>query len=154
MRVISEYENPFICKIEWSGNTQDYETFPRTHTVSFPRGQQIKGSSAGQALDPVVTNPEELLAAALGTCLMLTFLAVCSKAKMNVLSYVDQPAATVELVERRSRVTRIALKPHVLIEGPIDRERLDVAMQKAHANCIISLSVRSEVTIEPTFKSA
>ncbi len=151
---MSEHSAPYICKIEWSGNTQDYETFPRTHTVSFPRGQQIKGSAAGLVQDPVVTNPEELLAAALGTCLMLTFLAVCSKAKMNVVSYVDQPAATVELVERRNRVTRIALRPHVLLEGPVDRERLDVAMQKAHANCIISLSIKSDVTIEPVFQSA
>ena len=150
---MSEYDRPFVCTIEWAGNTQDYDSFPRTHTVSFPRGQQIKGSSAGQRLDPVVTNPEELLAAALGTCLMLTFLAVCSKGKMNVLSYVDHPAATVELVDRRLRVTRILLRPEVTLEGDMDRERLDVAMQKAHGNCIISLSVKSEVLIEPVFHS-
>jgi organic hydroperoxide reductase OsmC/OhrA len=151
---MSEYDKPFVCRIEWSGNTQDYETFPRTHTVSFPRGQKIRGSSAGQILDPVVTNPEELLAAALGTCLMVTFLAVCSKSRINVLSYVDQPEATVELMERRYRVTKIALKPEVTLEGQVDRERLDTAIQKAHGNCIISLSVKSDVTIEPTFQSA
>jgi organic hydroperoxide reductase OsmC/OhrA len=151
---MSEYSSPFTCRIEWSGNTQDYDTFPRTHTVSFPRGQQIRGSSAGQALDPVVTNPQELLAAALGTCLMLTFLAVCSKGRINVLSYVDQPTATVELIEHRNRVTRITLRPRVTIDGPADHERLEVAMQKAHGNCIVSLSVKSEVTIEPMFLSA
>ena len=147
------YSKPFVCTIEWSGNTKDYDTFSRVHTVSFPRGQTLKGSSAGLAQDPVVTNPEELLAAALGTCLMLTFLAVCSKGKINVLSYVDHPEATVELVERRFRVTKIVLKPTVVIEGTVDADRLNLAMQKAHGNCIVSLSVRSEVLIEPTFQT-
>ena len=151
---MDEFSKPFVCTIEWAGNTQDYDSFPRVHTVSFPRGQKIKGSAAGHVQDPVVTNPEELLAAALGTCLMLTFLAVCSREKINVLSYVDHPEATVELIERRLRVTKIVLKPLVIIDGAVERERLDVAMQKAHGNCIVSLSVKSEVLIEPTFQSA
>ena len=147
-----EYANPFICRIEWSGDTLDYESFPRTHEVTFPRGQKILGSSAGQALNPVVTNPEELLAAALGTCLMLTFLAVCSRARINVLSYVDTPAATVELVERRFRFTKIVLKPKVTILGEVELERLSTAFEKAHGNCIVSLSTKSEVVIEPEFR--
>jgi organic hydroperoxide reductase OsmC/OhrA len=148
------YSKPFVCTIEWTGNTVDYDHFPRTHEVIFPLGQRLKTSSAGQIQDPVVTNPEELMAAALGTCLMLTFLAVCSKARINVVSYKDHPAATVEFVERRFRVTRVDLKPEVIIDGPVDAERLKIAMEKAHGNCIVSLSTKSEVIIEPVFKSA
>ena len=147
------YAHPFSCTIEWSGNTIDYESFPRTHEVTFPRGQRLRGSSAGQVASPAVTNPEELLAAALGTCIMLTFLAVCSKAKMNVVTYRDRPEATVELVERRMRVTRIVLRPEVTVEGQVEPERMKTAMEKAHGNCIISLSTKSEVLIEPIFRS-
>jgi hypothetical protein len=127
------YSKPFVCTIEWTGNTVDYDHFPRTHEVIFPLGQRLKTSSA---------------------CLMLTFLAVCSKARINVVSYKDHPAATVEFVERRFRVTRVDLKPEVIIDGPVDAERLKIAMEKAHGNCIVSLSTKSEVIIEPVFKSA
>lgn len=149
-----EYENPFTCTIAWSGNTIDYDNFPRTHEVTFPRGQRLLGSAAGHAQNPVVTNPEELLAAALGTCLMLTFLAVCSRAKINVFSYTDHPEATVELVERRFRVTKILLKPEVTVEGQVPADQLRTAIEKAHGNCIVSLSTKSEVIIQPTFHTA
>lgn len=149
-----EYLNPFTCAIEWSGDTTDYDTFPRTHQVKFPRGQKINGSTPGQAYDATVTNPEELLAAALGTCMMLTFLAVCSRAKINVVSYKDHPQAIVELEERRLRVTRIILEPEVSVQSPAEREWLHTAMEKAHGNCIVALSVRSEVLIRPVFQTA
>jgi organic hydroperoxide reductase OsmC/OhrA len=149
-----EFDKPFTCTLEWAGNTIDYDNFPRTHEVTFPRGQRLMGSSAGQVQNPVVTNPEELLAAALGTCLMLTFLAVCSRGKINVVSYVDHPEATVELVERRFRVTKIVLRPEVTVEGEVLTQRLQTAIEKAHGNCIVSLSTRSEVLIQPVFRSA
>ena len=148
------YANPFRCTIRWKGNTVDYDSFPRIHEVTFPQGQVLKGSSAAQMHHPVVTNPEELLAAALGTCMMLTFLAVCSKVKVNVVSYTDEPEATVELIERRHRVTRIVLHPEVVVVGTPDEALLKTAMDKAHGNCIISLSTKADVHIEPVFRSA
>ncbi len=147
-----EYDKPFTCTVEWSGDTVDYDNFSRTHQVTFPRGQKLIESSAGQALDPTVTNPEELFAASLGTCLMLTFLAVCSRGRINVRSYVDNPEAIVEFVDRRNRVTKVILHPEITVEGEVPVDRLNTAFEKAHGNCIISVSTKAEVIMKPVFR--
>jgi len=71
-----------------------------------------------------------------------------------VVSYVDHPEATVELVERRFRVTKIVLRPEVTVKGEVLTDRLQTAIEKAHGNCIVSLSTKSEVLIQPVFRSA
>jgi organic hydroperoxide reductase OsmC/OhrA len=120
----------------------------------MPAGLQLKSGGAHMAQDPTQTNPEELFAAAVASCMMMTILAVFSRSKIVVTSYEDHPEALLELVERRYKVTKVTLKPRIVLEGPIDKEKFDNLIQKSHANCFVSLSVKSEVVVEPTFISA
>ncbi len=144
------------CSLHWSGDTVDYDSFARSHIVHFPRGQSVATSTYREPEEHPAkpTNPEELLAAALGSCLMLTFLAVASKSKINVLDYEDHPEALLELVDRRMRVTRITLRPVVTLSAQISPEHTEALFSKAHANCYISNSIQSAVEIHPTIKLA
>jgi organic hydroperoxide reductase OsmC/OhrA len=143
----------FRCTIRWQGaNNTDYETFGRTHEVTLPAGQSIIGGAAHNIQHPEQTNPEELFAAAVGTCMMMTILAVFSIAKIPVLAYEDQVEALLEKVERRWWVAKVILRPRISLGGHYEREKLDNLIAKSHANCFVSLSVKSEIVVEPTFE--
>lgn len=143
------------CSIRWEGDTVDYSTFPRFYDISMETGQKIlAGPANASAAEAGRTNPEELFAASVGTCMMLTILAVCSKSRINVVAYEDRCEAQLEFIERRFRITKVTLRPTITIDGDIDRQKLDTLMQKAHANCFINLSVKSEVVIEPIYRKA
>jgi organic hydroperoxide reductase OsmC/OhrA len=139
------------CTIDWTGDNREYETFSRVMNVGFPAGVQIRAGGAHKIQDPLQTNPEELFAAAVGACMMMTILAVFSKAQIPVVSYEDQPEALLEFADRRFRVTRVTLRPRIVLKASADEARLKSLIEKSHANCIITLSVKSEVVVEPTF---
>jgi organic hydroperoxide reductase OsmC/OhrA len=142
-----------VCEIHWRGDNGDYDHFSRLHEVAFPGGQRVQSGAASKVQATAQTNPEELLAAAVGSCMMMTILAVFSKSKITVTSYADKTEALLEFAERRFRVTRVTLRPRIGIRGEIETEKLLNLIQKAHANCFITLSVKAEVVVEPTFVS-
>ncbi|MBU0508616.1 OsmC family protein [bacterium] len=144
----------FRCTLHWKGNNREYDSFPRVHRVGFPGGVKLVVGGAHLIQDPVQTNPEELFAASVATCMMMTILAVFSKSRIEVLEYEDTPEATLQLVDRRFRVTKVLLRPRIAIEGTHEADKLEKLIQKSHANCFITLSVTSEVVVEPTFVAA
>lgn len=139
------------CRIVWQGDNRDYDNFSRVMNVAFPGGAAVKVGGATQIQDPRQTNPEELFAAAVGTCMMMTILAVFSRAQILVSSYEDTPEAVLEFVDRRFRVVKVTLRPKIRLGVKTESEKLTNLVQKAHANCFITLSVKSEVVVEPTW---
>src|SRR5688572_3539642 len=83
--------------LNWQRETPDfnYKTYNRSHTVKFSGGSELTVTAAPEYLgDPNITNPEELLVAALSSCHMLTFLAIAATKGFVVDSYVDNAAGT------------------------------------------------------------
>lgn len=144
----------FRCALDWKGDNRDYDTFSRLHEVALPGGAKLTVGGAHKIENPAQTNPEELFAASVATCMMMTILAVFSRSRITVLEYHDAPEATLALVERRYRVTKVLLRPRITLEGSHDAEKLNTLIQKSHANCFITLSVTSQVVVEPTFVTA
>ena len=140
--------------LNWRRQNSDfaYETFDRAHTVQFPGGQTIQGSSAPQYLgNSELANPEEMLAAALASCHMLTFLAICARSRLVVDSYEDLAVAELGKNEDgRLTVTRITLHPKIVFGGDDkpDWARIGTLHEKAHANCFIGLALKCEVSVE------
>lgn len=141
----------FTCAIRWRGDNRDYDTFARQHDIVFPGGLEAIGGGAHRTEVTGQTNPEELFAASVATCMMMTILAVFSRSKIVITAYEDTPEASLDLVERRYRITRVTLRPRITVEGDIDPAKFENLISKSHANCFISLSVNSEVIVEPTF---
>ena len=141
------------AKILWKRETSDfnYNTFDRTHTITYAGGVSIKSSSAPEySGNSQYPNPEELLASALATCHMLTFLAIASKSKIVVNSYEDNAVATLDKnAEGIICVTRITLNPKITFETKPDDAKLKDLHQKAHKLCFIANSIKCEVEIKP-----
>ncbi|RPH95928.1 hypothetical protein EHM69_02820 [candidate division KSB1 bacterium] len=144
-------KSTYTCAIHWQGDNENFDSFPRRHRIEFPGGREVVSAGANLIQDPSQTNPEELFAAAVGSCMMMTILAVFSRSRIPVISYEDHPEALLELVERRFRVTTVTLRPRMVLKGTFEREKLENLIQKSHANCFITLSVNSVVVVEPEF---
>jgi peroxiredoxin-like protein len=97
-------------------------------------------------------NPEQLFVAALSSCHALTYLAVAARAGIEVVSYTDAAEGLLEAVDGRMRMTRVTLRPHVVIARDADLQRAHDLVARAHAGCVISNSVTAVVDIEPVIE--
>ena len=144
----------YKATLSWKnlGTDFSYDTFDRTHCIRFPGGLELVASSAPEYLGKKeLANPEELLAATLASCHMLTFLAVSAKSRLHVEAYEDEPVATLDKnAEGKFAVTHIRLNPKVKFKGEnTSPEKLQELHAKAHRNCFIANSLACKMAIEP-----
>jgi organic hydroperoxide reductase OsmC/OhrA len=141
--------------IAWRRTSEsfDYEAYNRDHEWTFEGGVRVPASSAPDFKgDPARVDPEKALVAALSSCHMLTFLAVCARKRLVVDAYDDEAVGYLEKnAEGKLAVTRVVLRPRVRFggDGPPPDDELARLHDKAHHACFIANSVRTEVTVEP-----
>jgi organic hydroperoxide reductase OsmC/OhrA len=145
-------EHHYSSRLAWEGNlgtgTSTYQAYSRQWRFSMEGKPDIVGTS-----DPAfrgVTdrhNPEDLLLAALSSCHMLSFLALCALGGISVLSYRDEASGTmVTTPGGGGHFTEVTLRPVVEIA---QGERLETARrlhEKAHDGCFIAASVNFPVS--------
>ena len=143
-------------RLDWHGGDAafTYETYTRNHAIGFKNSQETVILSASPAYrgDGSKADPEDLLVAALSSCHMLSFLAICAKKRLTVHSYQDDAVGFLENDSSNGRggklwVTRVVLRPRVEIDA--DPETLMQIHHMAHEACFIANSVKTEVTVEP-----
>jgi organic hydroperoxide reductase OsmC/OhrA len=140
--------------LAWKRKTADfaYETYDRTHTVMFNGGQTLETSAAPQYKGKEeYANPEEMFAAALASCHMLTFLAIAAKSRYVVDSYEDEATAILgKNAEGNDAIMKITLRPTAVFSGDKrpDAAQLKTLHDKAGKHCIIESSIKSEVVVE------
>ena len=141
--------------LQWQRKTPDftYESYDRTHQISFPGGASFQASSAVEYRgDARLPNPEQLLAASASSCHMLSFLAIAAKYRFVVDAYEDESGALLEKnAAGKMAVTRITLRPKVRFGGDKlpSPEQVQEFHHKAHEMCFIANSLASEVVVEP-----
>lgn len=99
-----------------------------------------------------VWSPEHLFISAVSSCLMTTFLAMADFSKLEFHSFSCAATGSLGKIDGKFAVDKITLKPKVLIKDEKDREKTDRLLHKAEASCLISNSVKTEITMEPTIK--
>lgn len=140
--------------LTWQRTSDDFniKTYNRTHIVKFSGGSQIEVTAAPAYLgDPTITNPEELLVAALSSCHMLTFLAIAANKGLVIDQYSDEAFGTLgKTPEGRMALTQVTLRPKITFSGANqpDADTLHAIHEKAHVNCFIANSVNCEVKVE------
>ncbi len=147
---MSEYK----ATIFWQRDREDfaYETYNRAHEWRFGGGTVVRASSAPEYRgDSKLVNPEEGLVAALSSCHMLTFLALCARKRFTVDRYEDQAVGVMTKNEAgKLWVSRVALRPRVTFHGERQpsAEELHTLHERAHQECFIANSVKTEVVVE------
>ncbi|MGZ3788505.1 MAG: OsmC family protein [Bacteriovorax sp.] len=142
----------FTIDLNWKRETEfAYDKFNRSHTLSFSGNQVLRNSSAPEYLGNTDTaNPEEILAAAVSSCHMLTFLAVAAKSGYTVDTYRDHAEATLDKNEEgKPAITQIDLHPVIEFSGEKlpSAEQLKSLHERAHRNCFIANSIKTKVNV-------
>ncbi len=142
------------AKISWKRTTSDfvYETYDRSHQIEFEGGIAVQASAAPDfSGNAQLVNPEEMLAAALSSCHMLTFLAIAARSRLVVESYEDSAVAHLSKnAQGKLAVTRVELNPKVKMSGELAGDKYQAMHDKAHHNCFIAGAVSCEVALNPT----
>lgn len=149
------------ARIVWERGDQVFvdNKFSRRHRWLFDGGADVIASSPPQIRpepmsDPAGIDPEEAFVTALASCHMLWFLGIAAANGYCVNSYTDNPVGVLEAIGGgRQGMTGVTLRPHVTFEPGRQPapEEVDAMHEKAHHNCFIANSVKSEVSCIPVF---
>ncbi len=139
--------------LRWTGTANELDgklKLERALVIDFPGKPPIRGSSPAVFNgDDGQHNPESLMISSLMACHLLTYLAVCERAGIRVVSYEDRATGAVAIKDGKLRMVQVVLRPQVTIADAAQIERALASHDKAHANCIMANSVHIDVKVEP-----
>jgi organic hydroperoxide reductase OsmC/OhrA len=142
----------YRAQCSWRGSTAvGYDAYRRDHSGTVPPAAVELALSSDPAFrgDPDRANPEQLLLLAATSCQLLSFLAAAARARVDVLEYDDHAEAAMDMDDRPARITRITLRPRIVVAPGTKQDRVEHLVAVAHRECFIANSLRSEMTIEP-----
>ena len=151
-------EHHFAARLVWTGaargTTRSYESYGRDYRAEVEGKPPLEGSSDPKFRgDASKHNPEDLLVVALSACHMLSYLAECARAGIEVAAYEDQASGLMAIKDGRMRFTEVTLAPRVVIAAG-DLEQAKALHEKAHGACFIANSVNFPVLHMPTVARA
>lgn len=151
-------EHHFAAHLVWSGagqgSTRDNESYSRSWRVEMAGKPPLEGSAdAAFRGDAARHNPEDLLVAALSACHMLSYLALCARAGIEVVAYEDQASGIMAIKDKKMRFTEVTLAPRVTIASG-DLGHAEALHEQAHEHCFIASSVNFPVLHMPTVTRA
>lgn len=130
----------------WNGNhgsgTSTYAGYGRDYIVEIDGKPPLRGSA-----DPMfrgsaeLPNPEDLFVAALSSCHMLSYLALCAQKGVSVLSYEDHATGMLLLTpDGGGRFEDVTLNPVVTIDDGAKLLLAESLHDDAHRLCYIASS--------------
>lgn len=136
----------------WRGSTAaGYDAYGRAHELKAPPA----GASLELSSDPAFhgdagrMNPEQLLVAAASSCQLLEFLSIAAKARIDVRAYDDDAEGVMPEDDPPARITRITLRPRIVVGSGTTRERVEHLVELAHRHCYIANSLTTTIDVEP-----
>lgn len=151
----------YTSKILWNRNGALFSDnrYSRKHLWQFDGGVEVLASSSPQVVrlplsEAAAVDPEEAFVASLASCHMLWFLDIAARGGFIIDSYVDDAVGTLaKNSDGKFAMTIVTLKPHVIFSGDKrpTHEDFQRMHHKAHDECFIATSVKSEVRCEPAF---
>jgi organic hydroperoxide reductase OsmC/OhrA len=104
---------------------------------------------------PGVWSPEHLFVLAASSCWLTTFLTVARLSGLDLVDVeVEASGDVTRRSDRRFHVPRIVLRPRVTLPRGADREKALRLIAKAESGCLVSHSMRAELTLEPEVVTA
>lgn len=133
--------------------------YSRRHTLRFDGGIEVAGSASPHIVPLPYSvleaiDPEEAFVSSLSSCHMLWFLSMAASHGYLVDRYHDMAEGIMERNDDgKLMITRVTLHPEVAFSGsklptPSEMEHLH---HRAHEECFIANSVKTEIRIEPKY---
>jgi len=149
----------YALELEWLGDlgqgTSTYDGYSREHVVRIAGKPDLRGTADPRFRgDAALHNPEDLLLAALSQCHLLTYLALCARARINVVRYTDRATGTLLLTrDGGGHFTEVVLHPEVIVAEAHMLEKARHFHGEVHKYCFIARSVNFLVRCEAVVHS-
>ncbi len=140
------FQHLFKVKATWFSSKKQTisssKVYTKSHTIAI-EGKPILNVSAAKAFkgDPKLYNPEDLLLSSISSCHMMSYIYVCEKEGIEIISYSDEAEATLEVAgDGSGRFMEARLHPKVIIRNP---DMIAAALRlhkKANELCFIANS--------------
>jgi organic hydroperoxide reductase OsmC/OhrA len=145
----------YKARLIWDGNlgtgTTTYTGYGRKYRLQIEGKPELVGSADPMFRgDANIYNPEDLFVAALSSCHLLSYLALCARTKINVVAYEDHASGTLLLTPNGGGIFEsVTLRPIVTVARGSDEKRAMELHEQAHDLCFIAASVKIPVLHEP-----
>jgi organic hydroperoxide reductase OsmC/OhrA len=145
----------YKSQLIWDGNlgdgTSTYQGYGRQYRVVIDGKPDLHGTADPLFRgDPAKHNPEDLFLAAVSSCHMLSYLALCARASINVVGYRDDATGELLFEGGGGRFTEIRLHPTVTVADAKDVDRAKALHERAHELCFIANSCSAPIHHEAT----
>jgi organic hydroperoxide reductase OsmC/OhrA len=154
IRRMSATDHAFKARLTWQpqGLKFSYKEYSRLYRVQSEGKPDFTATAAPEYLGSKYHyNPEDLLVVALSACHMLTYLALASNSKIEILSYTDNADGILGLDGKVMKFKEVTLRPHIEVVAGIDLKKAGDLHDKAHHACFIANSVNFPIKVEFTF---
>jgi organic hydroperoxide reductase OsmC/OhrA len=147
----------YTATVRWTRGADEAfsdRRYSRAHTWAFDGGVEVAASASPLIVrapfsEAHAVDPEEAFVASVSSCHMLFFLDYAAQAKFVVDRYEDTATATMGKNEAgRDYVATIVLNPQIHFSGiQPTPEQINALHHRAHEECYIANSIRTEVTV-------
>ena len=149
----------YKTQLIWDGNlgdgTSTYAGYGRQHRIAIDGKPDLHATADPMFRgDATKHNPEDLFLASVSSCHMLSYLALCARASINVVDYRDDATGVLVLEGGGGRFTEIHLHPVVTVADAKDVDRAEALHERAHELCFIANSCSVPIHHEATVRAA
>jgi organic hydroperoxide reductase OsmC/OhrA len=135
----------YKSNLVWSGARRGKASVPGKSDIEVGSPPEFRG-------EPGMWSPEEMLVAALNTCLMLTFISLAGARKLEFVSYESSADGLLENVEGTFRITEVSVEPNLVLKSQADVETARGIMGEVEKHCFISNSITAKVKLNPQLR--
>jgi peroxiredoxin-like protein len=94
-------------------------------------------------------SPEDLFVSSINICVLTTFLAIVQRQGIKFISYQSEAEGKLQMAEGVFMFTQVVVRPRVEVKDEEMATAVSQALEKAERHCLISSSVKTQVTVEP-----
>ena len=133
----------YTVSVRWTGEKKGALTAEGKPLVEVATPPEFKGHEG-------IWSPEDLYVASVNACIMTTFLAFAGRAGLAFAEYESEAEGLLEFLDDRFVFTKIVVRPRIELRPGEERVKAEEILHKAERNCLVSNSIRTEVSLEPT----
>jgi len=97
-----------------------------------------------------IWSPEHFFTAAVNSCFMTTFLAIAENSRLDFKEFNCDASGILEQVDGKYLMTEVVLNPTLVIAKIEDKEKALRVLDKSEKACLISNSINSKISLNPT----
>ena len=132
----------YRARTTWRGARQGVLAAEARPDIAIGSPREWKGTGEQWA-------PEELLVGSVNSCIMLTFLTLAQGRGVTLVDYDSDAEGELEIVDGVYQMTKITVRPRVVVASEAQRDAAHRAMEQVEAKCFMSQSVKAAVTLVP-----